>query len=106
MLVRNTDNGQLYLETKKRLFFPGAREEIEKIQKKIVLEDHQVVILMDKDGRYIFKEGKAVKEGLFVSQRAKKEEAVVEMQEEKKDKKKKEADPERENRSFFLPPYW
>lgn len=105
VLVRNTDNGQLYLETKKRLFFPGPREEIEKIQKKIVLEDHQVVILMDKDGRYIFKEGKAVKEGLFVSQRAKKEEAVVEMQEDKKEKKKKEADPERENRSFFLPPY-
>lgn len=116
VLVRNTENGQLRLSTKKELFFPKAHEEIEKIQNKIVLEDHQVVILIDKDGRYIFKEGKAVKEGKFKRQRgdaaksvdqikAEAKEVEAESKKKRKDKDGKAELEEDEERSFFLPPY-
>lgn len=58
VLVRNTETGQLRLETGKKLFFPKAKEEIEDIRKRIVLEDHQVVVIKTKEGKYMFKEGR------------------------------------------------
>lgn len=54
-----------------------------------------MVILKDKQGRYIFKEGRAVKEGLFHTQKDVGKENVVE----------EEITDEDEERSFFLPPY-
>jgi len=73
VLVRNSNTGQLSLVIEKKLWFPKADEVIEKTQKKIVLEQHQVAILKDMEGRYIFKGGRDVKN--------------------------------KEDRSFFIPPY-
>lgn len=87
VLVRNTENGQIFLETGKKLFFPKPKEEIEDIRRRIVLEDHQVVIIKDKDGRYMFKEGK--------------KSALSEEFDQKLDK----SSSGEKSRSFFLPPY-
>lgn len=88
VLVRNTENGQLRLETGKKLFFPKAKEEIEDIRKRIVLEDHQVVVIKTKDGKYMFKEGKK-----SATSSSDEQKEITET-------------PEGENsRSFFLPPY-
>ncbi len=81
-MVRNTKTGQLRLETTQQLFFPSAVEEIVSIERKVVLEDHQVCIIRDKDGRYIFKKGKV-----------------------KKDEESKDSSEANDKRSFFLPPY-
>lgn len=61
VLVRNTESGQLRLVTENSLFFPRWNETIEKIQTKMVLEQHQSVVLKDKDGRFIIKGGRDVK---------------------------------------------
>eukprot|EP01114_Cavostelium_apophysatum_P003214 TRINITY_DN1299_c0_g1_i1.p1 TRINITY_DN1299_c0_g1~~TRINITY_DN1299_c0_g1_i1.p1 ORF type:complete len:537 (-),score=189.64 TRINITY_DN1299_c0_g1_i1:43-1653(-) len=61
VLVRNTENGQLRLVTENSLFVPRANETIEKIQTKMVLEDHQALILKDKEGKYLFKGGRGQK---------------------------------------------
>ena len=58
-MIRNTLTGQLRLEMEKKMFIPNAKEEVEEVRKKIILEDSQVAILKTIDGRYIFKGGKA-----------------------------------------------
>ncbi len=82
VVVRNTMSGQLRLVTESQLFFPSEVEEIEAVQQKIVLDNHQVCIIKDKDGRYQFKEGKSAAR-----------------------EKEKEAWEANDKRSFFLPPY-
>lgn len=57
VMVRDRENGQLYLHTRPGLFYPTALQEIESIQHRISLEDHETVIIKDKDGRFIFKHG-------------------------------------------------
>lgn len=52
VLVRNTGDGSLKLETENKVFFPKADEEIEAVQKKILLENHEAVIVKNKEGRY------------------------------------------------------
>jgi regulator of protease activity HflC (stomatin/prohibitin superfamily) len=52
VLVRNTSNGSLRLVTENKVFFPGADEEIEQVRKRILLENHESVIIKSKDGSY------------------------------------------------------
>lgn len=102
VLVRDITNGQLRLVTEKSLFFPSAFEEVVKVQKKIVLEDFQVVVLKDKHGKYIIKEGKSRSD-----QKAEAPEVDIDS------KKKKPVGNEAELKaallesttSFFIPPY-
>jgi len=126
-LVRNTETGQLRLVTEKKLFFPSSHEEIEKIQQKIVLQDHECVIMKDRDGKYVFYGGREIVkkpaeekiEDKGKEKVEKKEEAITATEKDTKDdgkkkKKKKEVitspPPDRklqsgDDRSFFLPPY-
>eukprot|EP01130_Rhizamoeba_saxonica_P006880 TRINITY_DN275_c0_g1_i2.p1 TRINITY_DN275_c0_g1~~TRINITY_DN275_c0_g1_i2.p1 ORF type:complete len:413 (+),score=132.05 TRINITY_DN275_c0_g1_i2:984-2222(+) len=57
VLVRDESNGTLYLVTKKQLYFPTPYEAIVGIQKKVVLEDHESMVVRDKDGKYHFMSG-------------------------------------------------
>jgi len=115
VLVRDSTNGQLRLVTEKKLFFPKATEEIQQVQKKIVLEDHQVIVLKDKDGNYMIKEGSA-----RLRPKGKKEEVKETPKEDPKsdpkspkDEKKKKTKSsaniitlsEDDDGSFFIPPY-
>jgi len=108
VLVRDTTNGQLRLVTEKSLFFPKATEEILKVQKKIVLEDHQVVVFKDKDGNYMIKAGGSRNKPKGKAEETPKE---VKKEDEKEDKKKKSKSSanikisEDDDGSFFLPPY-
>jgi len=50
VLVRDIRSGQLRLVTEKQLFFPGPDDKIEEVESLIRLEDHEAVIVKDKDG--------------------------------------------------------
>jgi len=118
-LVRNTETGQLRLVTEKKLFFPSSHEEIEKIQKKIVLQDHECVIMKDREGKYLFYGGRQIikktragenSEDKGKEKTAENEDPPTEKEDGTKTKKKKDHAPERplqsgDDRSFFLPPY-
>eukprot|EP01130_Rhizamoeba_saxonica_P006879 TRINITY_DN275_c0_g1_i1.p1 TRINITY_DN275_c0_g1~~TRINITY_DN275_c0_g1_i1.p1 ORF type:complete len:569 (+),score=137.82 TRINITY_DN275_c0_g1_i1:64-1770(+) len=57
VLVRDISTAELFLVTKEQLFVPNPYQEIEGIQKKIVLEAHETMIIRDKDGKYHFMSG-------------------------------------------------
>jgi len=57
VLVRDTSNGQVRLVTEKKLFFPGKNEVIEEVRSLIKLEDHEAMIIKDKDGNMNFHYG-------------------------------------------------
>ena len=52
VMVRNTSDGSLKLVTEKQVFFPKAEEEVEEVKKRILLENHESVIVKQKDGQY------------------------------------------------------
>lgn len=57
VLIRTISTGQLSLINDKRVYIPTADEEIISPQQRIKLEDHETVIIRDRDGRYIFRHG-------------------------------------------------
>lgn len=61
VLVRETSTGQVWLATEKQLFFPGKNEVIEEVRKLIKLEDHEAMIVKDKDGNMNFHYGEPQK---------------------------------------------
>jgi regulator of protease activity HflC (stomatin/prohibitin superfamily) len=66
VLVRNTSDGSLKLVTKNQVFFPAADEEIEEVRSRILLENHESVIIKDKDGKYRIVHGEKVDESFFL----------------------------------------
>merc|ERR1712136_639268 len=50
VLVRDTGSGQLRLATEKQLFIPGPNDVIADVRSMIKLEDHEAMIVKDKDG--------------------------------------------------------
>ena len=64
--VRDTTNGQLSLVTEQQVFIPAANQEIVDVQERIRLEDHETVIIKDKDGRYHFKNGSDDERSFFL----------------------------------------
>jgi regulator of protease activity HflC (stomatin/prohibitin superfamily) len=66
VLVRNTSEGSLKLVTKNQVFFPAANEEIEEIRKRILLENHESVIIKDKDGKYNIIKGDQIDHSFFL----------------------------------------
>lgn len=66
VLVRNTSDGSLRLVTKNQVFFPAANEEIEEVRSRILLENHESVILKDKDGKYRIVHGNQVDQSFFL----------------------------------------
>eukprot|EP01128_Nolandella_sp_AFSM9_P007321 TRINITY_DN397_c1_g1_i1.p1 TRINITY_DN397_c1_g1~~TRINITY_DN397_c1_g1_i1.p1 ORF type:complete len:782 (-),score=197.04 TRINITY_DN397_c1_g1_i1:116-2305(-) len=57
VLVRNTESGQQYLIRRKELYFPTFNEEIMEVRKKIVLENHESMVIKDKAGRFHYLTG-------------------------------------------------
>lgn len=66
VLVRNTSDGSLKLVTKNQVFFPAADEEIEEVNSRILLENHESVIIKDKDGKYRIINGAKVDHSFFL----------------------------------------
>lgn len=66
VLVRDTRDGQLSLITEPQLFFPSATQEDVQVQRRIRLEDHQVMIIKGKDGQYQFRRGTDAERTFFL----------------------------------------
>src|SRR5690606_2465854 len=66
VLVRDTDTGQLSLITDPQVFFPAATQEVIEVRGRILLEDHETVVIKDKDGRYIFRQGRNDERSFFL----------------------------------------
>jgi len=58
-LVRDISTGQLRLVTNKQLFVPGPNECVEEVRELVKLEDHEAMIIKDKDGLLHFHYGDA-----------------------------------------------
>ena len=57
VLVRSTTDGQLNLITTPQVFIPTAEQEVIEHRQRILLENHEVVVIKDRDGRYQFRRG-------------------------------------------------
>ncbi|MDQ7026225.1 MAG: SPFH domain-containing protein [Anaerolineae bacterium] len=66
VIVRDTTTGQQTLVTEKQVFIPAANQELVEVRQRIRLEDHETVIIKDKDGRYIFKNGSDDERSFFL----------------------------------------
>jgi regulator of protease activity HflC (stomatin/prohibitin superfamily) len=66
VLVRDTRSGQLELVTRKQVFIPESHQEIVEVRERIRLEEHEAVIIIDKDGRYQFRQGSDQERSFFL----------------------------------------
>lgn len=77
VMIMNTDSGNQELiqvgynqedgeEPKSFMFFPTATQEVMQDQEKIRLEQHETMVIIDKDGRYIFHRGSDRTSAFFV----------------------------------------
>ena len=66
VLVRNTQTGQLMLITEKQLYIPAANEEVVEVRDRLRLEDHEVAIIKDHEGRYEFRYGSSEERSFFL----------------------------------------
>eukprot|EP01060_Flectonema_neradi_P011968 TRINITY_DN1889_c2_g1_i1.p1 TRINITY_DN1889_c2_g1~~TRINITY_DN1889_c2_g1_i1.p1 ORF type:complete len:735 (+),score=160.18 TRINITY_DN1889_c2_g1_i1:322-2205(+) len=57
VLYRDTVSGELRLVTEHGLFFPEAHQELISVQKKIILEKYQTVVVRDECGRFYLASG-------------------------------------------------
>lgn len=67
VLIRNTKDGSLHLVTEKGVYFPGEFEEVVEIRKKILLENHETIIIKEKNGNYRITSGTENDEAFFLS---------------------------------------
>jgi hypothetical protein len=66
VLIRSLEDGQFKLITEPQVFFPAANQEIVEVRKRILLEDHQTVVIRDQDGRFIFRRGTDEERSFFL----------------------------------------
>lgn len=66
VVVRDMTSGQQTLVTEKQVFIPAANQELVEVRQRIRLEDHETVIIKDKEGRYIFKNGSDDERSFFL----------------------------------------
>jgi regulator of protease activity HflC (stomatin/prohibitin superfamily) len=57
VLVRDKEIGRLQLITEPQIYVPSALQEIEKIQKSILITEHETVVVRNETGQYTFREG-------------------------------------------------
>jgi regulator of protease activity HflC (stomatin/prohibitin superfamily) len=57
VLVRDIETGQLDLITAPQVFIPEAKQMIEDVRVRIRLADHEVVVIKDRDGKYVIRSG-------------------------------------------------
>jgi regulator of protease activity HflC (stomatin/prohibitin superfamily) len=67
VVVRDVSKGGLHMITKNQSFAPGNQERIESIREKVLLEEHEVMVLKDEKGSYHFKHGNQGESAFFVA---------------------------------------
>lgn len=66
VLVRDIASGQLELITEPQVFFPAPHQEVVEVQRRIVLEDHETVVIKDKAGKYVIRRGTDADRAFFL----------------------------------------
>jgi regulator of protease activity HflC (stomatin/prohibitin superfamily) len=66
ILIRDISTGALELVTEHQVFFPAASQEIVQVRERISLEDHEVVVVKNPRGEYIFRKGADEERAFFV----------------------------------------
>lgn len=66
VVIRDTETGQLELNTKPQVFIPAANQEIVEVRDRIRLEDHETVVIKDRSGGYIIKRGRDAERSFFL----------------------------------------
>lgn len=66
VIVRDLNTGSLKMITEKQIFIPDSDQEIEKIIKKVLVEEHEVVVLKDLEGKYHFHKGRDENSSFFI----------------------------------------
>jgi hypothetical protein len=57
VLIRNIATGQKELITEPQVFIPSPDQEVIEARRRILLEDHEVMVIRDQEGRYEFRKG-------------------------------------------------
>jgi regulator of protease activity HflC (stomatin/prohibitin superfamily) len=66
MLVRTISTGQQELITEPQLFIPSADQEVIEQRKRILLENHETMVIKDRTGRYLFRRGSDANRAFFL----------------------------------------
>jgi hypothetical protein len=66
VLIRGIDSGQYDLITTPQVFIPSADQQVVEVRQRILLEDHQTVVIRDKDGRYMIRRGTDAERSFFL----------------------------------------
>jgi hypothetical protein len=67
VLVRDTESGQLALVTEPQVFIPAPNQEIVEVRERIRLEDHEMVVVKDKFGKYTVRRGSDEERAFFLA---------------------------------------
>ncbi|HEY9727950.1 MAG TPA: SPFH domain-containing protein [Chroococcales cyanobacterium] len=65
-LVRDVESGQLQLVAEPQVFFPAANQEIVELRKRILLEDHEAVVIKNRLGQYQIRRGTDAERAFFL----------------------------------------
>lgn len=66
VLVRDTGSGRLTLVAEPQVFFPAPTQEIVEIRSRLLLEDHDTIIIKDPEGRYLLRQGTQEERSFFL----------------------------------------
>ena len=66
VVVRDIESGQLALITAPQVFIPAAHQEIVAVRKRILLKDHETVVIKDQTGGYVLKRGSDEERSFFL----------------------------------------
>lgn len=67
VLLRDISTGQLELVTEKGVFFPTAYQEVMEVRKQIALEDSQIMVIKDRNGKYRIRRGTDEERSFFLA---------------------------------------
>lgn len=67
VLVRDTESGQLVLITEPQVFVPLPNQEIVEVRERVRLEDHEIVVVKDKLGKYTIRRGSDEERAFFLA---------------------------------------
>ncbi|MCU0491991.1 MAG: hypothetical protein MUD01_10405 [Chloroflexaceae bacterium] len=67
VLVRNLASGELRLVTTPQVFVPAPTEELVEVRKRVVLEDHEMVVIKERSGAYRFRRGNDAERSFFLA---------------------------------------
>ena len=66
VVIRDTESGNLSLVTEPQVFVPSSHQEIVEVINRIRLQDHEVMVIKDRHGRYLLRRGTDAERSFFL----------------------------------------